>query len=77
MYHQINNIELPSYLSIEIKRDEVTARVFVHSKIHVIEVKEIPHSYSLEYSDSEILLDPDLYRAICNMYGLKVKVTLE
>lgn len=76
-YVYINNIELPSYLSIEIKRDEHTVRVFVHSKHHVDKIKQLTHTYSLEFTNEEILNDADLYKAICSMYGLKAVTRLE
>lgn len=76
-YAYVNNIELPSYLSIEIKRDDYTVRVFVHSKIHVDKIKQMPHTYSLEFTNEEILNDADLYKAICSMYGLKAVTRLE
>ena len=77
MYLYINNFQLPSYLSIEIKKDGDTKYVYVNSTIHVNKQLEVPHSYSLDWSDEEILNDIDLFNFIKKAYGLKTKVILE
>ena len=55
LYRHINTFELPSYLSIEIKEEGDTKKVFVHSTIHVDKVKELSFSYSTEFTDLHVL----------------------
>lgn len=76
-YRHIGSFELPSYLSIEIKQVGDSKKVFIHSTIHVDKVKEIPFSYSSEFTDGHILNDAALYRKIANLYGLKIVTRLE
>lgn len=77
MYNHLGDLRLPHYLQIEIVRSEADVRVLVHSKIHVTKTKEMPHSYSTEFSDADILNDPDFIKAVCNMYTLKKVTYLE
>lgn len=76
-YGYIGSFELPSYLSIEIKDVGESRKVFIHSKIHMEKVKELSFSYSNEFTDEDILKDPDLYKKIASMYGLKIVTRLE
>lgn len=77
MYIHINNLKLPSYLSIEIKQQGDTKYVYVNSSIHVNKQLKVPYSYSLDWTDEEILRDEALYNCIKKAYGLKTKVILE
>ena len=77
MYLMVSNYQLPSYLSIEIKQQGDTKYVYVNSAIHVNKQLKVPHSYSLDWSDEEILNDVDLFNFIKKAYGLKTKVILE
>ena len=77
MYTHINNLKLPSYLSFEIRQQGDTKHVYVNSTIHVNKQLKLPHSYSLDWSDEEILNDVDLFNFIKKAYGLKTKVILE
>lgn len=77
MYLSIRNLQLPSYLSIEIRQQGNSKHVYVNSTIHVNKQLEVPHSYSLDWSDEEILNDVDLFNFIKKAYGLRTKVILE
>lgn len=77
LYNSIGTYELPSYLSIEIRQEGDTKKVYVHSKFHVEKVKEISFSYSSEFTDAYILNDLALYKKIAKLYGLKLVTRLE
>lgn len=77
MYLNIRNLQLPSYLSIEIRQQGDTKYVYVNSTIHVNKQLKVPHSYSLDWPDEEILNDVDLFNFIKKAYDLKTKVILE
>lgn len=72
MYSHINTYVLPSYLSIEIRQEGDTKKVYIHSKIHVDKVKELSFSYSSDFTDGYILNDLALYEKIASIYGLKL-----
>ena len=77
MYLSIRTLQLPSYLSIEIRQQGNSKHVYVNSTTHVNKQLKLPHSYSLNWSDEEILNDVDLFNFIKKIYGLKTKVILE
>lgn len=77
MYLSIRTLQLPSYLSIEIRQQGDTKYVYVNSTKHVNKQLKSPHSYSLDWSDEEILNDIDLFNFIKKAYGLKTKIILE
>ena len=77
MYLRIRTLQLPSYLSIEIIQQGNSKHVYVNSCIHVNKQLKLPHSYSLDWSDEEILNDVDLFNFIKKTYGLKTKIILE
>lgn len=58
-----------SFLTAVIERDEDTAKVAIHSEIHVNRVCELPHSYSPQFTDTEILADRDFRKFVDNRYG--------
>lgn len=76
-YRSIRNLQLPGYLSIEIREENGSKHVYVHSKIHVNKERKISYSYSTDFTNEQILNDPQLFQTIANMYGLKVKTIME
>ena len=76
-YTYLGRLELPSYLSIDIRTEDDTKHVYILSTIHVTKERKVSYSYSTEFSDEYILNDPQLFRTIANMYGLKIKTVLE
>jgi hypothetical protein len=54
---------LPSWLSIEINTEGDTKYIYIHSTIHVDKCKRW-NSYSLNFTDTDILKDCDLYKSL-------------
>ena len=77
MYLRIRTLQLPSYLSIEIIQQGNSKHVYVNSTAHVNRQLKLPHSYSIDWSNEEILNDLALFNFIKKAYGLKTKVILE
>ena len=63
---------LPSYLSIEVVDFGDSRHVVVTSTIHKPNVKQLPHSFGMTFTDGQILSDASTINAITKAYNLKL-----
>lgn len=61
MKHKYSN-----FIDVEIVRDSIqnNATVTIYSKIHKTKVYTLPHCYSLDFTDYQILNDPDFIKYV-------------
>ena len=57
------------FLTAVIERGDITTKVAIHSTIHVNRINELPHSYSPQFTDDEILRDRDFRKFVDSRYG--------
>ena len=77
IYKTLAGYELPDWLTIEIVTGSKYKSVIIRSKLHMIKKNKLKRSWSLEYTDVEILNDTMLFNSVCGSYGLALVTRLE
>ena len=77
IYKTLAGYELPDGLTIEIVTVDESKFVIIRSKFHMIKENKLKNSWSLEYTDEEILNDGYVFNFVCTSYGLALVTRLE
>lgn len=77
VYKELAGYELPDWLIIEIVTGSRYKSVIIRSKFHMIKENKLKNSWSLEYTDEEILNDGYVFNFVCTSYGLALVTRLE
>ena len=77
IYKTLAGYELPDWLTIEIVTVDESKFVIIRSKFHMIKENKLKNSWSLEYTDEEILNDGYVFNFVCTSYGLALVTRLE
>lgn len=68
-YKHLNNRQLQSWYIVEIEQKGSSKFVHFHSKLHISKITSPTFSWSVSFTDNQILEDKDLISWVINKYG--------